>query len=137
MYKNILEFLQVAKEIPMWDREPAISDSDLDKLLHQYTSIQKAKETGMIIQADDIRHSNLAAERRDAFLADIERAITVTQVEGGVYIDTGNNVVNPNKNDGSLKRSTLLSPCDLCMYNPPSSMGGKPCSICPACAIPR
>ena len=31
----------------------------------------------------------------------------------------------------------LLSPCDLCIYNPPSSMDGKPCSICPACAIPR
>lgn len=25
-------------------------------------------------------------------------------------------------------------PCDLCQYNPPSSMGGKPCAMCPACA---
>ena len=25
-----------------------------------------------------------------------------------------------------------LTPCDVCMYNPPSSMGGKPCCICPA-----
>ena len=25
-----------------------------------------------------------------------------------------------------------LAPCDVCMYNPPSSMGGKPCCICPA-----
>ena len=25
-----------------------------------------------------------------------------------------------------------LMPCDACMYNPPSSMGGKPCCICPA-----
>ena len=25
-----------------------------------------------------------------------------------------------------------LTPCDVCMYNPPSSMGGKPCYICPA-----
>ena len=24
-------------------------------------------------------------------------------------------------------------PCDLCMYNPPSSADGKPCSMCPAC----
>ena len=24
------------------------------------------------------------------------------------------------------------SPCDLCKYNPPSSMDGKPCSVCPA-----
>lgn len=74
MNKNIPEFLQAAKEILMWDREPAISDSDLDKLLNEYKYIQK---------------------------------------------------------------SNLCSPCDLCMYNPPSSMDGKPCSICPACAIPR
>ena len=25
-----------------------------------------------------------------------------------------------------------LTPCDLCLYDPPSSFGGKPCSICPA-----
>ena len=24
------------------------------------------------------------------------------------------------------------SPCDLCSYDPPSSMGGKPCWMCPA-----
>lgn len=27
------------------------------------------------------------------------------------------------------------SPCDLCMYNPPSSIDGKPCCMCPACAV--
>ena len=25
-----------------------------------------------------------------------------------------------------------LSPCDVCRYYPPSSMDGKPCTICPA-----
>lgn len=25
-----------------------------------------------------------------------------------------------------------LTPCDLCMYNPPSSCDGKPCCMCPA-----
>lgn len=25
-----------------------------------------------------------------------------------------------------------LMPCDLCRYNPPSSMDGKPCTMCPA-----
>ena len=25
------------------------------------------------------------------------------------------------------------TPCDLCMYDPPSSGDGKPCSMCPAC----
>lgn len=24
------------------------------------------------------------------------------------------------------------SPCDVCMYNPPSSTDGKPCTMCPA-----
>ena len=23
-------------------------------------------------------------------------------------------------------------PCDLCVYNPPSSLDGKPCTCCPA-----
>ena len=26
------------------------------------------------------------------------------------------------------------TPCDLCAYNPPSSLNGKPCSMCPATA---
>ena len=25
------------------------------------------------------------------------------------------------------------TPCDLCMYNPPSISDGKPCIMCPAC----
>ena len=70
---KILEFLQAAKEIPVWDREPAILDSDLDKLIRECES--------MCISS--------------------------------------------------------RSPCDLCMYNPPSSMDGKPCCYCPACALQR
>lgn len=31
----------------------------------------------------------------------------------------------------------LHSPCDLCMYNLPSSTDGKPCSMCPACAVQK
>lgn len=27
-------------------------------------------------------------------------------------------------------------PCDLCMYNPPSSLDGKPCTYCPATGCP-
>ena len=45
LYKNILEFLQAAREIHIWDREPAISDSDLEKLLQEYMSFQKIKIT--------------------------------------------------------------------------------------------
>ena len=28
-------------------------------------------------------------------------------------------------------------PCDLCVYNPPSSFDGKPCTYCPATGHPR
>lgn len=28
-------------------------------------------------------------------------------------------------------------PCDWCAYNPPSSMDGKPCTVCPAVANPE
>lgn len=27
-----------------------------------------------------------------------------------------------------------MTPCDLCIYNPPTSHDGKPCCICPASA---
>ena len=29
-------------------------------------------------------------------------------------------------------RSKNMTPCDVCRYNPPSSMDGKPCTMCPA-----
>lgn len=29
------------------------------------------------------------------------------------------------------------TPCDLCLYNPPSSGGGKPCTMCPASSLPE
>lgn len=32
---------------------------------------------------------------------------------------------------------TPQTPCELCMYNPPSSRDGKPCSVCPASAVYR
>lgn len=28
-----------------------------------------------------------------------------------------------------------FAPCDVCRYNPPSSLGGKPCAYCPADCI--
>lgn len=27
---------------------------------------------------------------------------------------------------------SAITPCDLCIHNPPSSFGGKPCTTCPA-----
>lgn len=32
----------------------------------------------------------------------------------------------------SAKCTGYVDPCDVCAYNPPSSMDGKPCSLCPA-----
>ena len=29
------------------------------------------------------------------------------------------------------------TPCDLCLYNPPSSRDGKPCTMCPASSLPE
>lgn len=34
----------------------------------------------------------------------------------------------------AIKALEQISPCDLCLYNPPSSGDGKPCSMCPACS---
>lgn len=33
-------------------------------------------------------------------------------------------------------QNKYLDPCDVCIYNPPSSMGGKPCFMCPASGRP-
>ena len=47
-------------------------------------------------------------------------------------------VVDDERRNAATALSTLqpsnepLTPCDLCLYDPPSSFGGKPCSICPA-----
>lgn len=32
----------------------------------------------------------------------------------------------------AIKALGNCSPCDLCVHNPPSSFGGKPCTMCPA-----
>lgn len=29
------------------------------------------------------------------------------------------------------------TPCDLCLYNPPSGGDGKPCTMCPASSLPE
>lgn len=41
--------------------------------------------------------------------------------------------------EGEKKNVTQApqTPCGLCMYNPPSSRDGKPCSVCPASAVYR
>lgn len=34
--------------------------------------------------------------------------------------------------DSDYEFDTKPSPCTFCVYNPPSSFGAKPCTICPA-----
>ena len=29
-------------------------------------------------------------------------------------------------------KQSEFAPCDVCLFNPPSSIGGKPCTVCPA-----
>ena len=61
-----------------------------------------------LLDTDVIRKSKTASWLLDQVLHDIQAMPTLTP---------------PNE---------PLTPCDVCMYNPPSSMGGKPCYICPA-----
>ena len=41
------------------------------------------------------------------------------------------------KNQPSVQPEQRWIPCDWCVYNPPSSMDGKPCTLCPAVANPE
>ena len=43
-----------------------------------------------------------------------------------------NRVIDIMKSSGTSDRNKPDIPCDLCIYNPPSSFGGKPCTTCPA-----
>ena len=36
-----------------------------------------------------------------------------------------------------MRHNAPKTPCDLCLYNPPSSGDGKPCTMCPASALPE
>ena len=36
-----------------------------------------------------------------------------------------------------MRHNAPKTPCDLCAYNPPSSGDGKPCTMCPASAVPE
>ena len=36
-----------------------------------------------------------------------------------------------------MRHNEPKTPCDLCLYNPPSSGDGKPCTMCPASSPPE
>ena len=35
-----------------------------------------------------------------------------------------------------MRHNEPKTPCDLCLYNPPSSGDGKPCTMCPVSSLP-
>ena len=47
-------------------------------------------------------------------------------------IDGINHVVDIMRSSYVRDRNKSDIPCDLCIHNPPSSFGGKPCATCPA-----
>ena len=46
--------------------------------------------------------------------------VTGTTIDGEPLQEHGEKTVYPE------------TPCDLCVYNPPSAFDGKPCTMCPA-----
>lgn len=65
-------------------------------------------QTTKLLDTNIVRQDKVASEVLEQVLFDIQHFPTLTP------------------------QNEPLSPCDVCMYNPPSSMGGKPCYICPA-----
>ena len=68
---------------------------------------------------------------REALLKDIEGTVLFSVRKGAVPGEArgARKVINR-----IMAARKAASPCNLCRYNPPSSMGGKPCSVCPASA---
>ena len=67
---------------------------------------------------------------RETLLKDIENTVlfSVRQGEASKELRGARKVINRIMAAKPYKPS----PCDLCRHNPPSSMGGKPCSVCVA-----
>ena len=42
-----------------------------------------------------------------------------------------------NNTADKMRHNEPKTPCDLCLYNPPSSGDGKPCTMCPASSPPE
>lgn len=42
---NIIDFLEAVKRIPLWDREPVITDEDLEDLINQVDMGKKSGDT--------------------------------------------------------------------------------------------
>lgn len=61
-----------------------------------------------LLDTDAVRQSKTASWLLDQVLHDIQAMPTLTPPNGP------------------------LTPCDMCMFSPPSSSDGKPCCMCPA-----
>ena len=65
-----------------------------------------------LLDTDIVRQDKVALNLLEQVLYDIQHVPTLTQPNEPTY------------------------PCDLCVYNPPSSLDGKPCTFCPATGRP-
>ena len=78
-------------------------------------------------------------DRQDAIKAINYVGISVTVRRGisfakyrSLVQEVCENVLSAQKKKLCQVPSVQLTPCDVCRYNPPSSMDGKPCAACPA-----
>ena len=69
----------------------------------------------------------------DAMLAEL-KPITFEMEHSAVTIADMSNIMRSwvERQPTLTPQNEPLTPCDVCMYNPPSSMDGKPCCMCPA-----
>ena len=53
-------------------------------------------------------------------------------------METYRNIMDAIENAPTITQPNELGyPCHLCVYNPPSSLDGKPCTYCPGTGHPR
>lgn len=64
----------------------------------------------------------------------IMRVINMAPELEGVPFDRLRELAQADREGRVVVLDERKSPCDLCVYNPPSSLDGKPCTMCPAAA---
>lgn len=69
---------------------------------------------------DELRPVSFEAEHSAVLLSDVSKMMRE-------WVERQPTLTPPNE---------PMSPCDLCIYSPPSSCDGKPCCMCPATSRP-
>ena len=64
----------------------------------------------------------------------IMRVINMAPELEGVPFDRLRELAQADREGRVVVLDERKAPCDLCVYNPPSSLDGKPCTMCPAAA---